>query len=67
MLIWDRDRSGYWLGRTRTGAEVAEISPCRMREPIIWKVFGAKSGTAATVQFAQRQAEEVWLAQHEGR
>lgn len=63
MLTWQQDRSGYWLGRTRSGHEVAEVAPRRMNERIVWKVFGAKSGTAATVNFAQRQAEEVYLEQ----
>jgi hypothetical protein len=63
MLTWHQDRSGYWLGRTRAGHEVADIHPRRLREPYRW-VVGAKTGTAATVQFAQKRAEEAYLEQH---
>jgi hypothetical protein len=63
MLTWHCDNSGYWAGRNSAGQDVADIYPRRQTEPFRW-VAGANTGTAATIELAQKQAEKAYIAQN---
>ena len=62
MIRWRRDGAWDWIGSTRLGKDIAEVTARRFGQPMRWRC-GAARGIAFTLAAAKRAAEDAYLKQ----